>query len=228
MPTNNLEQNPDFIEARYSSGGNPYDVEFMAAAPEIISFGSGGTDSAGGTGGGNLTVNSNLIQITSRHIDRIGCPALDQYVLALDRKSRRNPIAKIAGIINLDDYLYNPLTGKFARVKWRQMILQPTARVNFAGGGETVVSWSHPLIASGDAEGCKKIEDCDLFEKFYVCSRDGRRSEREPVISIKYAGWRWTMAISLETGFVYATSKRAEADAAFVLGHNKAIMEDEL
>lgn len=241
MP-DNLEANPEFIQARYQAERNQYDLELMAAAPELVEFGAGGT--SGGTSGGSI---ASTIQTTPQGISDAGyggggyeggggrgefpgCPALDQYVLALaDYQNKAVP--KLVGRLKAGDFLYNPLTGHFNMVsRARTRESEPCFRVKTLCGAVSVVSHTHPIIQSlTDAKGTALG---DLFEQFLGADRyppewksvvTVDETHKTPGVSeiewIKAAGLRDVMEITLDAEYIYATT--SFLGNRWILGHNR-------
>lgn len=199
---------PEFIESRYLAGTNQYDLELLSAAPEVVSFGTGESSS-------NLQTSSTLIQTTTKVIGSIGCPALDQWVLV--QGDEKQIVPKLAGMLRAGDALYNPLTGNFNPVRSLSIIYQPTARVK-GMFSETVVSWTHPLIVDSVGK-TKRVEKCAWYEDVLIVGRKYLQVHKEQIV-FQYAGERPTIRISLESEFIYATSKTDGDNSFFLLGHN--------
>src|SRR5688572_28466023 len=160
MPEN-LDSNPDFIEARIQAGFNQYDLELIAAPPEITDFGQGGGELDGavfsslpssrqnapgvGTGTGGCGDTGEGIERPRQY----GCPALDQYVLAMGKGNAVVP--KPVKDLTTKDHLYNPLTKNFNKVT-RALIVkdEDCLKIQTADFGQIIVSFTHPIIQSFD------------------------------------------------------------------------------
>ncbi len=213
---NNFDTNYDFIQARYDAAENQYDLELFAAAPETMDTGASG-ESSGTSSSGALSTNPIFIQPAGggQTGGGIGCPRIDQYVLAKDANGI--VVAKTASFITERDFLYNPITETFHKVaQARIMRKQKCIYLASKGGAQTVVSATHPIICALDDDAGTKISLLQPGQEIVVCRRRSKASV-DTVFEILPAADADVMRISLLDGFIYATGLNPNR---MILGHN--------
>jgi len=143
------------------------------------------------------------------------CPRLDQFVLV--RGNDGEPSAKMAGLLTESDELFNPISGRFHRIRFLRLVNDfPVYRLRTSAGAESVASASHPVIRSAaDTSG---VAMCKLRQAEAVLTfTDGQLQQAEADGIERLAEPGDVLWIELEDGHIYASGNDTRR---FVVCHN--------